>query len=236
MDSGAPRRPATDKQPVVPERSHVPGGSAVVHGASRELLRRPRAATSVCPMSPNPNDWTRKPGHGKYAQPERERRFLTRATAPTGDTARLIEDRYLEGTRLRLRRVTRNGESVHKLTQKVRTDESEPSEVLITNIYLSEAEYARLLALPGRPVTKTRSVVGSGSGHFVVDEFHGRLQGLRLAEIEVEDLAEPIDLPTWLGAEVTHDDRFSGGKLALTDEGRLSEMLDRRPVGGGSSR
>ena len=184
-----------------------------------------RASVSVCPVSIDDDDWTREPGQGKYARPERERRFLTCATVPVGDTGRLIEDRYLDGMRLRLRRVTRQGTSVHKLTQKVRTEESEPSEVLITNMYLSEAEYARLLVLPGRPVVKTRSVVAFTSRHFVVDEFHGRLQGLRLAEVEVQDLAELLDLPEWLGAEVTHDDRFSGGRLAVADEGQVREML-----------
>jgi CYTH domain-containing protein len=51
------------------------------------------------------------------------------------------------------------------------------------------------------------------------------LQGLRLAEIEVRDLAEPLDLPEWVTAEVTHDDRFSGGRLAGTDEAQLRELL-----------
>lgn len=145
---------------------------------------------------------------------------------PEGDTARLIEDRYLDGLRLRLRRVSRQGRSIHKLTQKVRSDENEPAEVFITNMYLSEAEYARLLALPGHLVVKTRSVVPSMSHQFVVDEFHGRLAGLRLVEVEVRDLAEPLHLPGWLGQEVTHDDRFSGGRLAVADEAAVQELLN----------
>ena len=171
-------------------------------------------------------DWFREPGRGAYARLERERRFLPGPSAPTGNAVRLLEDRYLEGMRLRLRRVTREGRSVHKLTQKVRTVESDPTEVLITNTYLSEGEYARLSALPGLMVVKTRSVVVTASHHFVVDDFQGRLQGLRLAEVEVQDLAEPLDLPPWLGAEVSGDDQFSGGQLAVTDEVRLTELLD----------
>ena len=176
-------------------------------------------------MSTDASDWTREPGQGKYARPERERRFLTNGPVPEGDAARLIEDRYLDGMRLRLRRVSREGRSVHKLTQKIRTDESTPAEVLITNMYLSEAEYALLLALPGHLVTKTRTVVRSMSHKFVVDEFHGRLQGLRLAEVEVRDLAEPLHLPDWLGQDVTHDDRFSGGRLAVADVAAVHEVL-----------
>lgn len=122
--------------------------------------------------------------------------------------------------------MTQGGRSVHKLTQKVRTEESDPSEVLVTNMYLSEGEYTRLSELPGHVVVKTRTVVVVMSHHFVVDEFHERLHGLRLAEVEVTDLAEPLDLPEWLLAEVSHDVRFSGGHLSVTDAGQLTEMLN----------
>ena len=183
------------------------------------------AGLSVCPVSTDPSDWTRAPGLGKYARPERERRFLVSGSVPAGAPARLIEDRYLDGLRLRLRRVTREGRSVHKLTQKVRTDERDPADVLITNMYLSEHEYALLLALPGHSLVKRRSVVQAASHPFVLDEFDGPLAGLRLAEVEVRDLAETLQLPGWLGHEVTHDDRFSGGRLAVADEAAVKEML-----------
>jgi CYTH domain-containing protein len=173
----------------------------------------------------------RVPGHGKYARPERERRFLVGASAPTGDAGRLIEDRYLEGMSLRLRRVSGNGQFVYKLTQKVRPDERDPSEVLVTNMYLTEGEYARLCLLPGRELVKTRVVISFRSREFAVDEFHGRLQGLRLAEVEVPDLTEPLDLPEWVTTEVTADERFSGGHLARATELQLNELPTsaRRP-------
>ncbi len=174
----------------------------------------------------NAIDWERQPGRGKYARPERERRFLIEDEVPPGEAARLIEDRYLDGLRLRLRRVTRGGQSVYKLTQKVRPAESDPSEVLITNMYLSEREYARLSMLPGSVVVKTRAVVAASTHDFVIDEFQRPLHGLRLAEVEVGDLDEHLDLPTWLRHEVTYDDRFSGGHLALLDEEQLRELLN----------
>lgn len=190
------------------------------------FLRQLRGAASVSSVPSDATEWFREPGRGKYARPERERRFLVARSVPVGEAARLIEDRYLEGMSLRLRRVTQDRRSVHKLTQKVRTEASDPSEVLVTNMYLSEGEYSRLSALPGHVVVKTRTVVATMSHHFAVDEFHERLRGLRLAEVEVTDLAEPLDLPEWLLAEVSHDDRFSGGNLALTDAGQLTEMLN----------
>jgi CYTH domain-containing protein len=97
--------------------------------------------------------------------------------------------------------------------------------VLITNIYLSETEYSRLSVLPGQVLVKTRVVIPVLSHDFVVDEFHGRLQGLRLAEVEMGDLAESLDLPEWVTTEVTSDDRFSGGQLATTTEVQLRDLL-----------
>ena len=35
-----------------------------------------------------------------------------------------------------------------------------------------------------------------------------------------------LRLPDWLGPEVTHDDRFSGGSLARLDEPAARELLD----------
>lgn len=159
--------------------------------------------------------WEREPGRGRYAHPERERRFLVEGDVPAGQAARLVEDRYLDGTRLRLRHVSGEGRSVYKLTQKVRPDESDPSEVLVTNLYLSQEEHARLAVLPGALVVKTRRVVTHAGRDFAVDAFSGPLRGLRLAEVELQDLGDAVALPAWVGREVTHDDRFSGGRLAL---------------------
>jgi CYTH domain-containing protein len=172
-------------------------------------------------------DWQRAPGQGRYARPERERRFLVADGAPSGGAARLIEDTYLDGLRLRLRRVSHGGRTVHKLTQKVRPDETDPAEVLLTNMYLSAQEFARLLTLPGATLVKTRTLVAGINHTFAVDDFQGPLAGLRLVEVEVADLAEPVDLPAWVGREVTHDDRFSGGSLARLEAAAARQLIDR---------
>ena len=176
-------------------------------------------------MSTDPVTWLREPGRGPYARRELERRFLVGAAVADGTAARLIEDVYLDGTSLRLRRVTGDGRAVHKLTQKVRVDEEDPSAVLITNTYLTADEHRLLSALPGHVVVKSRSVV---AGALVVDVFRGHLEGLVLAEVEVADLTAPLALPDWVGAEVTHDDRYSGGRLAAAREREIAELLSIR--------
>ncbi len=176
-------------------------------------------------MASDASDWRREPGRGKYARHERERRFLVRSEPPTLHASRRIEDRYLDGTRLRLRHVRAREQSVYKLTQKVRIDELDPAAVFVTNIYLSADEYLRLSTLAGSTVAKTRSVCPTDTHRFVVDAFHGRLEGLRLAEVEVHDLSERLAVPDWVGPEVTHDNRFSGGYLAAASEDEVKALL-----------
>ncbi len=164
---------------------------------------------------------------GKYARVERERRFLLAGAPPAsaGTAPRRITDRYLTGTRLRLRRVDYldGGTSEFKLCQKVPADRPGPVRGLITNIYLSEAEYQRLLALPGAVLRKTRvSVPPLG-----VDIFEPPLHGLVLAEAEFATDEEAFGFrpPDEVVAEVTDDPRFSGGRLARAERDELLAWL-----------
>jgi CYTH domain-containing protein len=168
-------------------------------------------------------DWRRSPGSGRYARPERERRFLVVGSPPREGPARLIEDRYLTGTSLRLRRVRVGGDTVHKLTQKVRVRGDDPFEVALTNTYLERAEYALLRELPAGVLRKTRYICDVEGVRFAVDEFHGALAGLLLAEVEVTSSDQLLPAPRWRGAEVSHDDRYSGGRLA---QATALELID----------
>lgn len=172
-------------------------------------------------------DWRRTPGIGEYAQPERERRFLVRYQPDPAQAGRLIEDSYILGTTLRLRRVTVGTETTLKLTQKVRVHPDSPAEVALTNMYLTEPEYGLLAQLPARQVHKTRRACVAEGTRFAVDEFHGPLTGLVMAEVEVGSLDAALPRPDWLGAEVTHDDRFSGGSLAALNGPEAIALLLR---------
>ncbi len=172
-------------------------------------------------------NWLRQPGLGKYAKVERERRFLLTEMPAQASDPRFIEDRYIVGTRLRLRRIEVGPQVVYKFCQKVRPDESAPSTVAITNIYLDEAEYKKLCQLPAATLRKTRRVWQVGHHTFVVDEFHGDLAGLLLAEIELPDPSRDLSLPTSIGKEVTTDERFSGGYLAHAPSDEKAQLLGR---------
>jgi CYTH domain-containing protein len=163
---------------------------------------------------------------GKYARVERERRFLLAAPPPpeamTG--RRQITDRYLRGTRLRLRRVDwADGRTEFKFTQKIPAEQPGYLRGLITNTYLSPAEYDLLAALPADELTKTRW----SAPPLAIDLFDPPRHGLVLAEAEfaTDEAAEAFAVPEAAVAEVTSDDRFAGGTLARTGRPELLSWL-----------
>jgi CYTH domain-containing protein len=157
---------------------------------------------------------SRAPGLGRYARPEREQRWLL-SRLPDGVHRPVpIVDRYIRGTRLRLRRMEGEDELIYKLAQKVRPDTARPELVQLTNIYLSEVEYTTLLSLGADEVRKTRWHWTSAERTLAVDEFGGRLAGLILAEMELHPGEPRRERPPGAVADVTDDDRFSGGRLA----------------------
>lgn len=163
---------------------------------------------------------------GKYARVERERRFLL-AEPPVPSrvvVTRTITDRYLLGTRLRLRRADfPDGGCERKLTQKVPISRPGGVQGLITNTYLSPAEYDVLASLPAAVLSKTRlSVPPLG-----VDVFDGPLRGLVLAEAEftTDEEAQSFVAPPECVAEVTNDVRFTGGRLVGTSRRDLLGWL-----------
>jgi CYTH domain-containing protein len=167
----------------------------------------------------------RSPGDGRYAQVEREQRWVLRGRPDDVDQPVSIVDLYIPGTRLRLRRMERDGEVVFKLGQKVRPEPANPEVVKLTNIYLRESEYTVVARLGGDEILKTRWRWTSGVRPVTVDEFGGHLIGLILAEVDLAPGERRLDdLPPAV-ADVTDDDRFSGGALARTTVARLRDLL-----------
>jgi len=155
----------------------------------------------------------------KYAHIERERRWLVRTGATPEDAAtRCIrsEDRYIDGTRLRLRRMTdlASGTSALKLTRKY--DSADPLARPIVAAYLDPADYAALAGLPAQPLVKRRCEVRSGTHVYWLDRFEGVLAGLALAEIELADAhaLRAVTPPSWAARDVSHESRYQGGSLA----------------------
>jgi CYTH domain-containing protein len=167
------------------------------------------------------------PVEGKYARIERERRFLLAGPPPASAVVatRRITDRYLTGTRLRLRQVhsVDAREYEYKFTQKIPAGAPGATQGLITTAYLDRAEYDLLASLPADVLFKTRlSVPPMG-----IDLFDGPLTGLVLAEAEFtsDESAGAFTPPPYCAAEVTDDPRFTGGRLVLADRAELTQWL-----------
>jgi CYTH domain-containing protein len=151
----------------------------------------------------------------KYARVEIERRFLL-AGVPEGAevlAVHEIDDRYLDGTRLRLRRMAEvGGPTQLKLTQKLPDPDGRARQGALTTIYLSEAEHAVFARLPAAALSKSRLSIAP----YGVDVLHGALAGLFLAEVEFASVEEAARLAPagFCRAEFTADRRFTGGELA----------------------
>lgn len=63
-------------------------------------------------------------------------------------------------------------------------------------------------------ISKMRFEVKIGQHVFEVDEFYGENRGLVIAEIELNSETESFEKPSWIGKEVTNDERFYNAYLS----------------------
>lgn len=133
----------------------------------------------------------------KYSLPEIERRWdVSSAPSLVGVPYREIEDRYFTGTRLRLRRIWAAGETpVYKLCKKYGaiSNLTEP----ITNIYLTEPEFATFQNIPAEVVRKRRYAIAGGSLD-LSDDGEARFE----REFSSEEEALSYLPPDFVGAEL----------------------------------
>lgn len=86
----------------------------------------------------------------------------------------------------------------------------------------SEFEYAIPLAeaqvllntLCENTLLKTRHSVNVAGLLWEVDVFQGNQEGLVMAEVELQSEEQPLELPSWIGEEVTEDARYYNANLA----------------------
>jgi adenylate cyclase len=71
-----------------------------------------------------------------------------------------------------------------------------------------------LETLCDRPlIEKTRYRVEHGGLTWEIDEFEGVNQGLIIAEVELSDEEQQIELPSWIGEEVSDDPKYFNSNL-----------------------
>ncbi len=62
-------------------------------------------------------------------------------------------------------------------------------------------------------LTKDRYAIVVGGKTWDIDVFHGKLEGLIVAEIELESEDEAFEIPTWVTKEVSDDARYYNANL-----------------------
>ncbi len=62
-------------------------------------------------------------------------------------------------------------------------------------------------------IEKTRFIKKDRGNVWEIDVFYGENEGLVLAEIELENENQTIDLPTWVGKEVSSDPKYFNASL-----------------------
>ncbi len=65
------------------------------------------------------------------------------------------------------------------------------------------------------PIEKTRFKETVGTVVWEIDVFEGENQGLVLAEVELEYEKQQIELPAWIGDEVSYDKRYFNSRLSV---------------------
>ena len=180
----------------------------------------------------------------KYAQVERERRYLLE-DLPEGLTRAehhlQITDNYITSTRLRIRKVRdpRTNKWVVKFTQKFAPNPGDLSRTIITNLYLNATEAETLSIFAANEIRKNRYYYEFEGRRFSIDMFLGDLFGLVLAEtsFETDEELARFSIPSFAIADVTNNEMFSGGKLSelkyedLRKEILRSGLLNARSAG-----
>ncbi|MEL7532569.1 MAG: hypothetical protein AAFN10_14725 [Bacteroidota bacterium] len=153
----------------------------------------------------------------KYAQKEWERRFLLRTQAI--NLAELsfqtITDKYLDGTRLRLRKTQKEEKVQFKLTKKLEL--SAELEDWVSTIYLSESEYALFYSLAGKSYEKRRYYrEQEAEARIGIDAIRLGAEMIYLAEVEFDSPESMMQyqFPLPFAKEVTNDPFYSGFAIA----------------------
>ncbi len=145
---------------------------------------------------------------------EIERKFLVTGEAWRAAAAsrEVLRQGYLANTGRASVRVRRAGDaawlSVKSMTRAIVRDEYEYP------IPMADADAMLDRLCDGPRVEKVRHLVTVGAHAWEVDEFLGDNAGLVVAELELDDADEPFERPAWLGAEVTHLERYYNFNLA----------------------
>jgi adenylate cyclase len=75
----------------------------------------------------------------------------------------------------------------------------------------------------GAVIEKVRHIVPCGELNWEIDTFSGENEGLVIAEIELPNENHQVELPPWIGAEVTGQSQYYNGTLSQNPYSRWAQ-------------
>jgi len=152
--------------------------------------------------------------YGDKARIEIERKFLIRDDSwrREADAGTKVRQGFLAATRgctVRVRSVAGRGViTVKGATRGISREEYE------YEIPLADAEGMLETLCSGILVEKVRYRIPRGDLVWEIDVFEGENRGLVLAEVELDREDRKVDLPPWIGEEVSRDPRYFNAYLS----------------------
>ena len=125
------------------------------------------------------------------------------------ESHRLVQG-YLSREKGRTLRVRSRDDKAFLTAKGANTGASRPE--FEYEVPLADAEQMMRLC-PPPVISKTRHIVPFAGHRWEVDEFHGQLQGLTFAEIEIPSVDCRYQVPPFVGRDVTTDARFYNSRL-----------------------
>lgn len=130
---------------------------------------------------------------------------------------------------IRLRMTTDNKTSITKAYMTVKGKNNGATRVEIeTEVDVEFAKQLESMA-EGFPVKKVRLTFATNNPELFwevdIFKFPNEVNGLQIAEIELQSEAQEFDKPSWLGAEVTNDYSYSNSNIAKN--GKVDSYVSR---------
>ena len=145
---------------------------------------------------------------------EIERKFRVQSDAWRAEIERstLLRQAYLANTARASIRVRLEGEcallSIKGMERGVSRDEYE------VPLPMADAREILERLCEGIPIEKWRHIVVHEGSRWEIDEFLGENAGLVIAELELDHEEAAFARPSWLGTEVTHEERYYNFRLS----------------------
>ena len=148
---------------------------------------------------------------------EIERKFLVISDAwkALAESSSLLRQGYLSSNAKATVRVRTWDDKIAKLTLKGAVRGMTRAEYEY-DIPIDDASEMLQMAEP-HVLEKRRHLVPFGGLTWEIDVFEGRHAGLVIAEVELDSEEQQVELPDWVGREVTDDDRYYNASLSRAD-------------------